>query len=160
MKTARSTKAEQEQLRSHFSALIRVFHVNERAAPAAEGQTKYSPYDFQTIGFLARRPGAMATELATFLVVSPTTATSIVDRLVKRGLVSRIRPETNRRAIALSLTADGTRLHQAIVRQDLANMDLILGTLSRDERQQFLITMGKIVTAIEALEQTSRSADT
>jgi DNA-binding MarR family transcriptional regulator len=159
MQRTRTRKAEQEQLHSYFSILIRVFHVNERAAPAAEGQTKYSPYDFQALGYVAAHPACMATELAEFLVVSPTTATSIIDRLVKRGLISRTRPDDNRRAVALSLTAEGKHLHQAIVRQDLANMDLLLGALSPSERTLFLASMAKIVARVEALELGSRTKD-
>jgi DNA-binding MarR family transcriptional regulator len=157
MRRSLPSKAEVDQLRSGISTLIRVFHVNEKAAPAAEGQTKYSPYDFQTLGFVAEHPGCMATALATYLVVSPTTATSIVDRLVKRGLLSRERPQENRRAISLTLTAEGRSLHQAIIRQDMKNVTMMLQPLTADERATFLSLMSRIVDGIRDLEDRSRS---
>lgn len=153
MRTVPPTKAETERLRACFIVLIRVFHVNERAAPAAEGQIKYSPYDFQSLEFIARQPGCMATALASHLVVSPTTATSIIDRLVARGLVQRQRPEKNRRSISLSLTAAGRTLHQAIIRQGLKNMAVMLEPLSPTERGEFLRQMGKIVDRVRRLEE-------
>jgi DNA-binding MarR family transcriptional regulator len=145
--------AETELLRASFIVLIRVFHVNERTAPAADGQTKYSPYDFQSLEFVAHQPGCMATALASYLAVSPTTATSIINRLVARGLVQRQRPEKNRRSISLSLTAAGRTLHQAIVRQGLKNMAVMLEPLSPTERGEFLRQMGKIVDRVRRLEK-------
>ncbi len=157
MQRTQPTKAEADQLRTSISTLIRVFHVNEKASPPAEGQTKYSPYDFQTLGFIAAHPGCMATELAAYLVVSPTTATSIVDRLVKRGLVERERPQENRRAISLTLTPEGRALHQAIIRQDIKNMSLMLEPLTSAERATFLGLLSRIVDSIQSLEDRSRS---
>ena len=157
MRRPAPTKSETDQLRASVSTLIRVFHINEKAAPAAEGQTKYSPYDFQALGFVADNPGCMATALAAFLVVSPTTATSIADRLVKRGLLERERPQDNRRAIAMSLTGEGRTLHQAIVRQDLKNMAIMLEPLLPEERATFLALMARIVQRIKDLEDQSRT---
>ena len=48
-------------------------------------------------------------EFASFLGVSTAAASKAVDRLVRRGLLARATSETDRRAVRLTLTAEGQR---------------------------------------------------
>jgi DNA-binding MarR family transcriptional regulator len=141
---------EVKALREHVSTLLRLFLINEKVFPSAGGQASYSVHEFQTIGFVAHHPGCMASTVAGFLGVAPTTMTSLLDRLVKRGLVHRERPETNRRAVALTLTVEGDALFQAILTQDYANMIAMLAALDDAERPVFLRCMDKIAGRIGA----------
>jgi DNA-binding MarR family transcriptional regulator len=49
-------------------------------------------------------------DLAAELRIEPSTATRLCDRLVRRGLVQRHENETNRREVAVTLSAGGKRL--------------------------------------------------
>jgi DNA-binding MarR family transcriptional regulator len=55
-----------------------------------------------------QRGSTSARDLSFGLEVSPAAVTKLVDQLVRRGLVTRIRSRTDRRSAVLSITAAGT----------------------------------------------------
>lgn len=59
---------------------------------------------------IRRRPGLSLRELAAEERISPPALSGHVDRLVKAGLAERVRDETDRRRVGLTLTAAGDRL--------------------------------------------------
>jgi MarR family transcriptional regulator, lower aerobic nicotinate degradation pathway regulator len=137
-------------LRQSVSALLRLFLVNERRFPLAGTNERYSPLDFQTLNFLALHPGAKVGALTDFLTVAPTTTTTLIDRLAKRGLVARAAHSNDKRAKALTLTPAGRAMFDAIYAQDLVNMQAMLNALPPDEQAQLVSMMGKIVAALQA----------
>ncbi len=62
---------------------------------------------------LAAKPGASSSALAEAAGVGQATVTDILDRLVARGLVSRVRSETDRRCVELALTPAAEQLLQS-----------------------------------------------
>jgi DNA-binding MarR family transcriptional regulator len=148
--------AQTESLHDSVCTLLRILTVAETEFAPADGKMKYSGLDFQSIGFIGRNAGCMASELAQFLDVAPTTATSTVDRLVKRGLVNRERPEDNRRAVALSLTASGLQMFEVMVNHDMRNMQLMLGALRDSERAPFVSAMAKIAKTFTEFEAAAK----
>lgn len=64
----------------------------------------------------ARGPLGMS-ELAEEMSCSPSTATRMCDRLVRKGLVRRDHPPTNRREVEVSLLPEGARLVGHVTRQ-------------------------------------------
>jgi DNA-binding MarR family transcriptional regulator len=59
--------------------------------------------------FLQRSPGASLSEVSAALEVTKATASSHVEKLVKRQLVKRVADPDERRRVVLTLTADGAR---------------------------------------------------
>src|SRR5262245_11085533 len=69
---------------------------------------------FRVLTFLSRRPGAPLASVAEHLGVARSTASAIVDRLVRRQLVSRAEDPQERRCVILTLTPAGVQhLQQA-----------------------------------------------
>jgi DNA-binding MarR family transcriptional regulator len=64
---------------------------------------------FRALIFLSRQPGASLSSLAEYLGVTRPTASALVDRLVRRGLVTRTTHPRERRRLVLALTPSGTR---------------------------------------------------
>jgi DNA-binding MarR family transcriptional regulator len=62
---------------------------------------------FRAMAFLYRRSGCALRELADHLGVRAATCSSLVDRLVQRGLVDRRTNMANRRQVTLALTRSG-----------------------------------------------------
>jgi DNA-binding MarR family transcriptional regulator len=149
------TKADTQALYDAVCALIRLLTVSDKTFAPAGGQMKYNGLDFQSIGFVGRNPGCMASELAKFLGVAATTATSTVDRLVKRGLINRTRPEENRRSVALHLSKTGITMFQVMVDHDMASMQLMLDALEKNERLPFVNAMTKIARKFEHMNSDS-----
>ena len=83
-----------------------------RAEMRRYGARGLSMPQFRTLAFLRHEPGASLSAVAEHLGVTPSTASSIADRLVRQGLIERVAHPEERRRIALTLTAAGSRLLQ------------------------------------------------
>ena len=56
-----------------------------------------------------------AAELCKILIYDPGAMTRLLDRLEKKGVLRRVRTESDRRAVRLELTADGSKLYPRIL---------------------------------------------
>ncbi len=130
-------------------SLLRAFTIDETRYPSAEGKIRYNGPEFQTLHFVGLNPGCSSAALAAFLGVSPTTAQSVIERLIKRGLILRARSSGDKRAVALNLTAEGETVRAAIHRQDQRNCETMLAALPEAERSAFVARMAQIAQAIE-----------
>jgi len=98
------TRAQIDQLSLAFERFTRRFKVAEAAAAA---DNALNALDAQALVFVSDNAGCGAQDVARYLDVVPTTMSSSIDRLVKKGLIDRRRPEENRRAVALTATDSG-----------------------------------------------------
>lgn len=73
-------------------------------------EEKLSVPQFRVLAFLSGMPGASLSEVADFVGVAGATASAMVDRLVRRGLVAREGDPEERRRLRLELTTDGSEL--------------------------------------------------
>lgn len=96
-----------EQLRRAFERFTRRFKVAEAAAAA---DNALNALDAQVLLFVSEHPGCGLGDVARDLGVALTTMSSAVDRLVRKAMIERRRPEDNRRTIALTATAKGRRV--------------------------------------------------
>lgn len=143
-----------DELRQIVRTLMRVMLISERTPTAFQHKTRYNPLDFHTLGILRAEPDLRATALAERLRVAPTTASSLIARLVKKGLIKREKSQEDGRAVALTLTADGQKLADAIHQQDLANMTFFLSALEEEAEQvQLIALLRKVTKKVAALER-------
>jgi DNA-binding MarR family transcriptional regulator len=80
------------------------------------GNLQVSMPQLKVLSFISRNPGTSLSSAAEDLAVTPATASNLVDRLVKRGYVSRVEDPDERRKVLLSLTDSGAR-HLELCRQ-------------------------------------------
>jgi DNA-binding MarR family transcriptional regulator len=85
---------------------------------------------FRALVFLYRRKGVSLTELAEHLGVTLPTASAIVERMVRRGLVARAVDETSRRRLSLRLTARGAARHEAAREHARRRTAVVLASLT------------------------------
>jgi len=137
-------------LQTAISTIVRIQKIMEPSVQTAHGELKMVPPDIQAMRFIAQHPDCMASAVGEFLGVAPTTATSVLDRLVKRGLVSRTRPEDNRRVVSLRLTEEGADAFARLDAEDMANVKRMLDILLDDEREIFVRAMVRIADALTA----------
>jgi DNA-binding MarR family transcriptional regulator len=91
--------------------------------------------------------------LAEQLDVSLPNVTGLVERMVERGIVERIRPADDRRVVEVSITAQGRRVLDeidTIKRQEMAN---VINRLTPDQQQRALQTFTELRAATEQLAQ-------
>jgi DNA-binding MarR family transcriptional regulator len=86
---------------------------------------------FRALAFLHRSPGACLFAVADHLGVSRPTASTIIDRLVRRGLVARGVDPRERRRIILTLTDTGARHLQRARKATRSSMADVLGPFPR-----------------------------
>ncbi|UPK26834.1 MarR family winged helix-turn-helix transcriptional regulator [Bradyrhizobium sp. 195] len=127
------TREQVEQLTRAFERFTRRFKVAEAVAAA---ENALNALDAQTLMFIAEHPGCGMGDVARYLNVAMTTMSSAVDRLVKKDLIERRRPEDNRRAVALSANEKGRQVvdeHIEGYRQACRTMLQALETSEQDE---------------------------
>ena len=136
------------QLDAAISTLVRVLLIQERRTSNDISATPFNPLDLETLSFLSRHAGVTAKEIATYLQVSPTTMQSVVDRLKKRGLVTKDNSLLKGRGIAISLTANGVKLRDLMQAQNTQNCKSMLGAIDPLDRERFVDSMTKIAAKI------------
>jgi DNA-binding MarR family transcriptional regulator len=99
--------AQVELLTRAFERFTRRFKVAEAAAAA---DNALNPLDAQTLVFVGENSGCGMGDVARYLSVALTTMSSAVDRLVRKGLIERDRADDDRRAVALTSTAQGRQV--------------------------------------------------
>src|SRR3989442_3151587 len=80
-----------------------------RAEMRHQGALVVSVPQFRALAFVERHPGVSLAGVAEHLGVTAPTASTIVDRLVRRRLVGRVPDPEERRRVVLSLTPAGGR---------------------------------------------------
>jgi DNA-binding MarR family transcriptional regulator len=96
-----------------------------------------SPSQFNVLNLLADDPiGLSQVELGRLLITHRSNVTGLVDRLEKRGLVSRNEAENDRRAYRVVLTTAGRRLLQQVLPEFHALADAVwVGTPAAQARK-------------------------
>lgn len=106
-----------------------------------------SPGRFAALMLIDRNPGISQTALNRAIGSDKSTLTPVLDNMVKRGWVSRVRTESDRRLYELRLTDTGRKvmqeMHQCAQRHE-SELDAIVGP--RD-RANFLKILRKITAA-------------
>lgn len=146
---------EDHRLLDYVRTLMRVMLVSERTSPEHQHVVRFNALDFHALGMLRENGTVRASGIADALGIVPTTASSVVARLIKRGLIERRQSTEDRRAYDLQLTAEGKRIAEAIHEQDLRNMNLFLSALGPEDRTALLDLLGQVVERVAALEAAS-----
>ena len=134
--------ADAERQRAATSRRVRAFKVAGRI----EAGSPFAILNLSDQAALQRigESPAIMRDVAAELGSALSTATAVIDRLVKRGLVRRDRDESNRRVVRLSLTDEGRCLLGRFVEEQLANSVAILARLTPQERRTYLELHEKI----------------
>lgn len=111
---------------------------------------KFSKFEIFTLLFLDRIKETTMTELVEYINCPMSTATGIVDRLVRKGYVRRERSDTDRRIVVLGLTEEGSRFVTDLKDQISEYLNLALGDLTEEEQQFLINTVFKIMNNLQA----------
>jgi DNA-binding MarR family transcriptional regulator len=88
----------------------RVFQVVNEQSKRVERETGLTGPQVWGIKVIAEHGNIRVSDLAKKMYLHPTTVVGILDRLEKRGLVSRSRSKEDRRVVDVSLTCEGRNL--------------------------------------------------
>ncbi|HSB72495.1 MAG TPA: MarR family winged helix-turn-helix transcriptional regulator [Candidatus Methylomirabilis sp.] len=106
---------------------------------------------FRALAFLRRNAGACLFAVADHLGVSRPTASAVIDRLVRRGLVTRTVDPLERRRVSLRLTLSGSRHLTAARKATRAWMATMLAGMPEDRLRtiaQGVALLGRALTDV------------
>jgi DNA-binding MarR family transcriptional regulator len=82
---------------------LKVQEVDQSCAEMA-GVNEISKYDLALVGLIGKKEEVIMRDIAEYLDVPYSTATGIVDKLVKKKILKRVNSETDRRTVKVGLT--------------------------------------------------------
>lgn len=127
-----------EILDAAIGTLLRLLTIDERQLSTGLGTIPFNPIDLETLCYLHRYSQSVAKDVANHLGVRSTTMQSVIDRLHKRGLVTRDATALKGRAVALTLTEQGMAFREQIQAQNIQNCQQMLAHIDEGERDVFV----------------------
>lgn len=140
---AASTAVSEMQL---ADALVRVTNLVQHVFADVSKRHDLTSQQTQVLCLLADRPVGM-TELCQLLYLEKSSVTGLVDRVQRRGLVSRCRDEQDRRACRVELTADGSRLAERTHAAVAARLDELAAELPAPDRVLLAGALARLLAA-------------
>jgi len=132
-----------ERLHVAITALMRAYKLDE-AGDGPVSEADLNAADLAAIALLGEAGTLKNREVAARLGVAPTTATSILDRLVRKGFVRRARSEIDRRIVEVDLSDAGSAFFARLRARQLQNCRSMLAALGEEERVVFLNLISKV----------------
>jgi DNA-binding MarR family transcriptional regulator len=128
-----------------------------RGKVRAHSSPELSMPQFRALAFLGRNDGAMLSDVATFLVLTLSATSKLVDGLVTADLVTRESDPLDRRKIALRLTPSGQRKFAAAREATAEFLTERVADVSADERARITDSM-RILRGLFADDPTETAA--
>lgn len=107
--------------------------------------------DFRVLEVLLHKGPMPVNALGPKVDLNPGSVSVAVDRLYKKGLVSRVENESDRRVRTVSLTEKGRRVFVPIFRQHTALIERAFQDLSPEEQRQMEEVLKRIGRRVEEL---------
>ncbi|MFZ0667689.1 MAG: MarR family transcriptional regulator [Acidimicrobiales bacterium] len=101
----------------------------------------------KTLVVLAEQGPRHLADLAQALAVSPSTATRMCDRLVRKHLITRTRDEVDRREVDLALTNAGKQLVEEVAHLRKTELRKLVGEVPKDERDRIIAALRSVAEA-------------
>ena len=122
--------------------------VDDAAANGPYGELKMQ--ELRIIEFLGNDGPHMMRELADFLSLAVNSVTTIVDSMETKSLVHRNRSDQDRRVVRVELTASGRSVYQLASEMRRRMLRCMLGALTEDEQEIFMVLFRKIARAAQS----------
>lgn len=100
---------------------------------------------FSTLVVASDNPGLRQAQLANFLSIERPNLVAIIEELVQRGLLTRERVKTDRRAYAIALTPEGRTLLDKAKKAIEAHERRVFADFSEDDQTHLVRLMSKLV---------------
>ena len=124
--------------------LMKAFQALMQHAAESIEQTELGDSDFRVLEALLHKGPLPVNTLGPKVWLTPGSISVAVERLVKKGLVSRKGHPRDRRVRQVELTAKGRALIMRGFREHAAAMETVVGVLSKNERLTLLRLLKKL----------------
>ncbi len=140
-----SKLADIEQLFNSMMQLGKIF--SQQPIMSAE-EKSLTPWQFSVLHQLADQPGMPMSELAQIKHLSKSSATQIIERLVKSGFVERANDTHDRRLIRLKLTPVGEKELETMKMVMFKKMQEVFSVLSQEDIQTLIRIQTKLIETL------------
>lgn len=147
-RAARSPSHE-ERLERAWASVAKSF--SAKRTPASD-KLNLSTAQYHTLRFVCERHSVRMTELAQALGTAESTATRMIDKLVRDGLVTRHAEELDRRSVSVRATKRGRALFTTARRLRIEDVALVLRPLEPSEREHLCRLFEKLATGATSSE--------
>ena len=130
------------ELIGHLDTLFRRLVLPRQ--PGEDAHWDLSREEVRAMILLRTSGRSIMSDFAAALGIPLSTATHTIDRLVQKGLVTRLRSEQDRRVVQVEMSEAGQKLQAALRAKQQAMALSWLEPLSAEERETFLKLMAKI----------------
>lgn len=137
-----------EQAIDDLSAILRL---RTYIAPPVWGETNLTIRQLQLLMKLRRFGPVPMHRIAEWFALGNASATDVVGRLERHGLVERVHVQRDRRIVETRLTADGTRLIDEILGVRRDGFRVVLDALSDAELAELHRLHGQVIAAADSI---------
>ena len=99
----------------------------------------------ETLRLIAQNKRLLMKDVASYLAITPPSATVLIGHLAKSGFVKRHPDKKDRRIVHLTLTKKGLAVMNKGVKERCKNLKKMVGNLSRNEQFTLLNNLNKMV---------------
>jgi len=124
-----------------------IFNTSQILREKARASNKANNGSFlhiQTLHYIKGHEGILMRDVSGYLHITPPSATSLINWLVKKDLVKRIVDATDRRTIKLLVTPSGIELLKESFKKMSSIVEKEINKLSEKEKENFIIILKKI----------------
>lgn len=134
-------------LDQYIHALVRSFYLR---ASADGGAAELGGSELFTCTTLGRKRRSTMTELSKECRLALSSMTGVVDRMVAKGLVKRVRDENeDRRKVYVELDKKGEKIYQILLENEMELIITMMDALKPEEQDALLKALGKAVGSLE-----------
>ena len=102
--------------------------------------------EFNVLIMLGKSERMIMKEIADFLCVPVSTATTIIDKLDEKGYLSRTHSPTDRRTIVVALNEEGRSIYLSLRKKLKSFGGEVMNKLDESEKSYFVYLLGKVAS--------------
>src|SRR5262249_40358004 len=109
-----------------------------------EASPSFSYLHLETLGYVAESNKPLMRDLARYLAITPPSATSLVQNLVKTGQLERVHEKNDRRVVRLALTQKGKQTLEEGRKKIERRMRHVFSLLNTEEKTHLIHILQKL----------------
>lgn len=137
-----------EQLDKVWERILKLFTEYMYQKSENDGLTHVQTF---LLKYLQDKENSTVTAIADYMGVTLAAVSSLVDRMVKTGLINRVRSESDRRVVYISLTPKGMEVIEKFLKKRKERIQELFTRMGRDNVENYLNMQNMLLNTLEAV---------
>lgn len=108
-------------------------------------ETGFSLSHFEVLGYIAEKGNVTMKEIALWLHITPPSASTLIEVLVEKKLVSRVQSDKDRRTIHITLEEKAHKLFHKIYSKKMSIFKKMLSKLNGSDKENLIRILNKCI---------------